>query len=75
MKKLDARDPDVASRGLVADNLERLNPDWAVLIEDERGERLYVVVETKGSLLPEDLRDTERGKIACGRARVLGPTQ
>lgn len=42
------------------------NPDWAVLIEDEGGERLYFVVETKGSQFAGDLRDPERAKIACG---------
>ena len=42
------------------------NPDWAVLIDSDDGERLYFVVETKGSLF--DLRNTESGKIACGRA-------
>ena len=42
------------------------NPDWAVLIGSDDGERLYFVVETKGSLF--DLRNTESGKIACGRA-------
>ena len=34
------------------------NPDWAVLIDCEEGERLYFVVETKGSLLPNGLRGT-----------------
>ncbi len=44
------------------------NPDWAVLIEDDEGERLYFVVETKGSLLAGDLRGVESAKIACGKA-------
>ena len=44
------------------------NPDWAVLIEAEEGERLYLVVETKGSVEAGDLRDTENAKIACGKA-------
>ena len=43
------------------------NPDWAVLIEDDCGERLYFVVETKGSQLASDLRDPERAKIECGK--------
>ena len=42
------------------------NPDWAVLIEDDGGERLYFVVETKGSQFLGDLRDPERAKSACG---------
>ena len=31
-------------------------------------ERLYFVVETKGSLFTDDLRDNEAAKIACGEA-------
>ena len=44
------------------------NPDWAVLIEDDRGERLYLVVETKGSAFLDDLRNAERAKVECGKA-------
>jgi type III restriction enzyme len=44
------------------------NPDWAVLIEVDGQERLYFVVETKGSLFTDDLRDHEAAKIACGEA-------
>ncbi len=43
------------------------NPDWAVLIEHDGGERLYFVVETKGSQFASDLRDPERAKIECGK--------
>ena len=50
------------------------NPDWAVLMESEEGERLYLVVETKGSALVDDLRLTEAAKIECGKAhfKALG---
>ena len=44
------------------------NPDWAVLVEDEGKEKLYFVVETKGSLFDDELRDREGGKIKCGAA-------
>ena len=44
------------------------NPDWAVLIDTDEGERLYFVVETKGSALVADLRLAEAAKIACGKA-------
>jgi type III restriction enzyme len=44
------------------------NPDWAVLVEVSGEERLYFVVETKGSLFVDDLRDNEAAKIACGDA-------
>jgi type III restriction enzyme len=43
------------------------NPDWAVLVATESGEKLYFVAETKGVLLMEDLRATEAAKIECGR--------
>jgi type III restriction enzyme len=45
------------------------NPDWAVLLEEEGEDRLYFVVETKGTVLVEEgLRNTELAKINCGRA-------
>ena len=43
------------------------NPDWAVLVEVEGEDRLYFVVETKGSLFTDDLRDQESAKIECGK--------
>ncbi len=42
------------------------NPDWAMLVEMDGAERLYFVVETKGSLFTDDLRDRESSKIRCG---------
>ncbi|KAB1070588.1 type III restriction-modification system endonuclease [Methylobacterium planeticum] len=44
------------------------NPDWAVLVEVSGEERLYFVIETKGSLFTDDLRDNEAAKIICGEA-------
>jgi len=44
------------------------NPDWAVLVERNGDERLYLVVETKSGLFDDDLRDKENAKIACGKA-------
>jgi len=44
------------------------NPDWAVVIEKDGAERLYLVVETKGSVHATDLRSREGAKIACGEA-------
>lgn len=43
------------------------NQDWAVLIEKDNTEKLYFVVETKGSILSEDLREKEIKKIECGK--------
>ncbi len=42
------------------------NPDWAVLMDNGEGERLYFVVETKPSAFLTDLCNTERAKIHCG---------
>lgn len=44
------------------------NPDWAILMQSDEGERLYLVVETKGTPFLDGLRVTEAGKIACGEA-------
>jgi type III restriction enzyme len=42
------------------------NPDWAVLVENDGEEKLYFVVETKGSNWWDDLRHKEGAKIKCG---------
>lgn len=42
------------------------NPDWALSLEQEGKEKLYFIVETKGSTAAEDLRPTELAKIRCG---------
>ncbi len=47
---------------------ESYNPDWAVLVEQDGNERLYLVVETKSSLFEDDRRDRENAKIECGKA-------
>lgn len=44
------------------------NPGWAVFVEKDGAERLYLVVETKSSLFTDDLREKESAKIACGKA-------
>ncbi len=43
------------------------NPDWAVLVDRDNEEKLYFVVETKGSLLFDMLRPAEQAKIDCGQ--------
>jgi type III restriction enzyme len=42
------------------------NPDWAVVVNDNGQEKLYFVVETKGSTWWGDLRHVEGAKIKCG---------
>lgn len=44
------------------------NPDWVVLLNKDGTRRLYFVVETKGSLFTDDMRNKERAKIECGKA-------
>ena len=44
------------------------NPDWAVLLEIDNQERLYFVLESKGEILEDMLRDVEKAKVNCGRA-------
>ena len=51
--------------------LGNYNPDWAVLIETDSSERLYFIAETKGSSFLDDLRNTERAKVECGRAHFM----
>ena len=47
--------------------LGNYNPDWAVLIERDGKEKLYFVVESKGSIFTDELRPIEKGKIDCGK--------
>lgn len=42
------------------------NPDWAVVVDHDGEDKLYFVVETKGSLVALDLRTGESDKIDCG---------
>lgn len=37
-------------------------------MDTDEGERVYFVVETKGSTFLDDLRIVEAGKVACGKA-------
>ncbi|HLQ98545.1 MAG TPA: type III restriction endonuclease subunit R, partial [Candidatus Dormibacteraeota bacterium] len=46
--------------------LGNYNPDWAVLIEKDDVEKLYFVVETKGTTDKDQLRFVEHEKIQCG---------
>jgi len=43
------------------------NPDWAILIEKDNEEKLYFVVESKGSDLGLDIKNMEKAKIDCGK--------
>ncbi len=47
--------------------LGNYNPDWAVLVELDGREKLYFVVESKGSMSAEAIRPIEQDKIDCGK--------
>jgi type III restriction enzyme len=44
-------------------------PDWAVVINKDGTNKLYFIIETKGTTIEEDLRGTERLKVLFGRKR------
>ena len=43
------------------------NPDWAIAFKDGTVKHVFFVAETKGSLSEMQLREIEKGKIACAR--------
>lgn len=43
------------------------NPDWALVLNTEDGEKLYLIAETKGTENINDLKGSEKKKILCGR--------
>lgn len=45
----------------------KYNPDWAILIEKDGEEKLYFVVETKGTDQIALLKDAEKSKIRCAK--------
>ena len=51
----------------IATPLGEYHPDWAVLVEMDGQERLYFVVESKGSIFTDAIRPTEQAKIDCGK--------
>lgn len=46
--------------------LGNYNPDWALSLEQDGKDKLYFIVETKGSIIEEHLRPIEFAKIRCG---------
>ena len=41
------------------------SPDWAIAFQEGTVKHIYFVAETKGSMSSMDLREIEKGKIAC----------
>jgi len=74
-------DPDVKmffklpSRFQIETPIGSYNPDWAVYLEQDGEEKLYFVLETKGTNQLWNLRTPEQLKIHCGMEhfRALGP--
>ena len=66
-------DPDVKmffkipSRFQVDTPIGTYNPDWAVYLNKNGEEKLYFILETKGSTSLMDLRSKEQLKIHCGK--------
>lgn len=47
--------------------LGNYNPDWAILLDKDSVEKLYFVIETKGTTDLMELRGRESAKIKCGK--------
>lgn len=66
-------DPDVKmffkipSRFKIETPIGSYNPDWAVFLEKNGEQKLYFVLETKGTTSLFDLRSPEQLKIHCGK--------
>ena len=41
------------------------SPDWAIAFQEGTVKHIYFIAETKGSMSSMDLREIEKGKIAC----------
>lgn len=71
-KSLD-EDPDVRmffkipSRFKIETPIGSYNPDWAVFMEKNGEQKLFFVLESKGTTSLFDLRSPERLKIHCGK--------
>lgn len=67
-------DPDVRMFFKIPDRFKidtpigTYNPDWAVLWEKNGEQKLYFIMETKGTTSLFDLRSPEKLKIQCGMA-------
>jgi len=65
-------DPDVKmffkipARFKIETPIGTYNPDWAVYMDKDGEQRLYFVIETKGTTRLGDLRTPEQQKVHCG---------
>jgi type III restriction enzyme len=51
--------------------LGNYNPDWAILFEMDGQDKLFFVVESKGTMGQDFLRPSEQGKIECGKKHFM----
>lgn len=56
----------IPSRFKIDTPIGTYNPDWAVYLEQNGEQKLYFVLESKGTASLADLRPAERQKIHCG---------
>lgn len=42
-------------------------PDWAIAFDRQQVRHIFFIAETKGSMSEIDLREVEKGKIACAK--------
>ena len=57
----------IPSKFKIQTPLGTYNPDWAILLEKDGEQKLYFVLETKGSTSLFDIRTKEQMKIHCGQ--------
>ena len=57
----------IPSRFKIETPIGSYNPDWAVFVEKDGEQKLYFVLETKGTASLFDLRNPEKLKIHCGK--------
>ena len=57
----------IPSRFKIETPIGNYNPDWAVFLEKNGEQKLYFVLETKGTTSLFDLRTPEKLKLHCGK--------
>lgn len=64
----------IPSRFKIDTPIGSYNPDWAVYFDEDGVKKLYFVLETKGTEIASNRRNSENLKIYCGRQhfRALG---
>lgn len=71
-EQLDSREDiklfmKLPSKFLIPTPVGDYNPDWAILKQEDGQQKIYMIRETKSTLVDELLRPTEVAKIHCGK--------